>query len=143
MRKLWIALFIAAILIGLYFVINNERSTSLQELFKDEGITSANITSIEVDKPLTSEETTVTDPNKINKITNNLLHTPLKKNRYNKVKDFSQSYWITIFANGERRLGITYYDSGFVSVFTFQDSKHYNYKIADHSDISTIKGLFK
>lgn len=115
----------------------------MQEVFTDEGVTSPDITSIEVIKSSTSEEVTVTAPDKINKIITDLFHVRLKKKRFNGVKNYSESYWVTIYANNERRFGITYYDPSFISVYTFKDRKHYNYKIIDNSDIETIKHLFK
>ncbi|MFL0364569.1 hypothetical protein ACH0BF_16315 [Pseudobacillus sp. 179-B 2D1 NHS] len=143
MNKRWIVLpILLIVLLGLYFLINSGRSTSIQELFTDEGINRSEITSIDTVKSSTDEKVSITEPKQINKIVTEISKLQLKEENFTEAEN-SQSYWVTIKANNERRLGMTFFDQDFLSIYNFKDKKQYNYKITDNSNINAIKDLFK
>ncbi|WP_391572308.1 hypothetical protein [Cohnella sp.] len=137
-----LAVLLVAIVVVLA-IMNNQRNTTFKEAVLDH-LNLAEISSVDVIKSIDSseEEISVTTPEKIQFLMNVLSEVKLRKADYSNSQQ-TESYWITIKTNNERKFGLTLY-SDHIIVFSYDSvgKKSVSYKILNHVDLEAFNGLF-
>lgn len=127
------------IILGLKINSFSKNTTFKKETYQ---VNLSGINSIEIIKTGVDEKTIiVTEPNKIESIINAFLQTNLKEGE--SPQNYDEAYWITLKANGERKLGINLYDRFFLYLYNEDDSTLKYYKITNDFDLSAISSLFQ
>jgi len=143
-RNTYILAFLLVAIVIVLAIMNNQRNTTtFKEAVLDQ-LNLAEISSVDVIKSIDSseEEISVTTPEKIQFIVNVLSEVKLRKADYSNSQQ-TESYWITIKTNNERKFGLTLY-SDHIIIFSYDlvGKKSVSYKILNHVDLEAINELF-
>lgn len=138
-----VLLIIFALIVSLSIFTSTKNITFIMAI---EPLDLKKITSIEIIKSSPIEEKTITikDQSQLKLILDAFSRTKLreKKGSFNS----NESYWITLKASEDRKLGMTLYDKDSLSLFKYFNSAKYSsksYSITNDFDLMVIKGLFK
>lgn len=98
------------------------------------------ITKIKIIRYSDNTEVITEDKNKTLELVNSLANLEVSKSKNNIPTTNKEIYYISIYENSNMNLGLTVYDTGYVSIFGKKDDTihQYTYKIIKNSDIFKI-----
>ncbi|MFC4323079.1 hypothetical protein [Litchfieldia salsa] len=100
------------------------------------------VTSVEILRTFDNKEVVIEDKYGIDEVMSSFSNARLKESKIHKIES-TDSYWITIRANNERKFGITVYDEEYLIVYDYESSEVHNYQIKDGFSITTIEKIFE
>ncbi|WP_045574559.1 hypothetical protein [Desulfosporosinus sp. I2] len=141
-----VAAIIFAIVVGLVIIYMSTKNTTFKEVVLDH-LNVMEVSSIEIIRKtdaINENRITVTDPSQIELIMNAFSRTKMREASFSNI-NYTESYWITLKTNENRKFGITLYDNDYVNIFEYNSKKNTtkSYKITNEFDPIVIRGLFK